>query len=171
MSLAQEIVSEHGKITDVITSIGSWWQGKTLWNVSQEEWDEYFVSYSTAQLAMVRAWIPKLPKTGTFQIVTGGSGVTPVPHSGIVSMEQSALLMMANVLEKETQENRRIFSYIFGYINTRDRAIKKPEWVSSEDVGYIASLASANESLGSGQHKLFNQSYFKEKVAEFTDSK
>lgn len=168
-TLANKIVSEHGEVTDVVTSIGGWWQGKTLWKVTQEEWDEYFVSYSTTQLAMVRAWIPSLPKTGTFQIVTGGSGVTPIPHSGLISMEQASLLMMANVLEKETQGNRRIFSYIFGYINTRDRAVKKPEWISSEDVGYIAALASANDSLESGQHKVLNQDYFKEKVSEFTN--
>ena len=52
-AMAARITAELGEVTDVVASIGGWWQGKPLWEVTAEEWNRWFVGLTTAHVAQV----------------------------------------------------------------------------------------------------------------------
>lgn len=136
-AMANRITQDHGEVTDVVASIGGWWQGKPLWEVTEAEWDKFFVGLTTAHVANVRAWIPRLPHSAAYQLILGGSAVQPVPTASIINMEQAALLMMRQVLALEVGEQRRIVSQVLGPVDTRLRHQVDPSWVSSAEVGLV----------------------------------
>lgn len=136
-AIAERITSEHGPVTDVIASIGGWWQGKALWEISREDWQRYFVDMSTAHVATARAWSPRLPPSGSYQLILGGSAVTPVRGASIVSMQQAGLLMMRRALSAEVGERHRVAAQLLGPVVTRSRRRVDPTWVSNEEVGLV----------------------------------
>src|SRR4051794_35088931 len=48
--MSERVTAEFGEVRDVIASIGGWWQGKPLWQVSTAEWTKYFVDFTTAHV-------------------------------------------------------------------------------------------------------------------------
>ncbi|MCE7029213.1 SDR family oxidoreductase [Jiella avicenniae] len=136
-AMAERITADHGPVTDVVASIGGWWQGKSLWEVTPEEWQRYFVDMTTAHAATARAWIPRLPRTGSYQLILGGSAVEPVPGASIINMQQAALLMMRRVLSAEASDRHRVAAQILGPVATRARRRVDPNWVSNEEVGLV----------------------------------
>lgn len=145
--MAQKITQDFGAVTDVIASIGGWWQGRPLWEVSAQDWQKYFVDLSTAHVASVRAWIPLLPVSGSYQLILGGSANTPVPGASIINMEQAGLLMMRKVLSAEAGDQRRITAMVLGPVITRMRHQVDPDWVSNEEVGLVTAGVAANPSV------------------------
>lgn len=143
-TMADKITQEHGEITDVVASIGGWWSGGSLWEISQDDWQRYFVDLSTSHVATVRAWLPRLSVTGSYQLILGGSSYTPVPGSAPINMEQAGLLMMRKVLSAEAGNNRRIVSHVLGPVITRMRHRVDPDWVSNEEVGLVSTGVAAN---------------------------
>lgn len=141
---AERITSEFGDVTDVVASMGSWWQGKPLWEVTEEEWQQYFVDVSAAHFATARAWVPRLPKTGSYQLILGGSALMPVPSASIISMQQASLLMMRRVLSTEVGEQARIAAQVLGPVITRARERYEPDWVSNYEVGLVSVGIAAN---------------------------
>lgn len=147
-AIAARISAEFGAVTDLIASIGGWWQGAPLWEISEADWNHFFLGLTTAHVAQVRAWIPRLPETGSYQLILGGSAETPVPGSAIISMEQAALLMMHRVVAAEVGDQRRLFTQILGPVDTRLRHRVDPEWVSAAEVGHL-SIVAAHSTHGS----------------------
>jgi hypothetical protein len=81
---------------------------------------------------------------GAYVLVVGASAFTPVPGSGLVSMEQAALLMMQRVLTAELGGDKRVFAFQLGPVGTRfTDGGGDPEWVSAAQVGAVAVAASA----------------------------
>lgn len=146
-AMAQKITQEFGPVTDVIASIGGWWQGKPLWEVSEQDWQKYFVDLSTAHVASVRAWIPHLPASGSYQLILGGSATTPVPGASIINMEQAGLLMMRKVLSAEAGDHRRITSMVLGPVISRMRHQVDPDWVSNNEVGLVTAGVAASKTV------------------------
>ncbi|AJE45826.1 SDR family NAD(P)-dependent oxidoreductase [Celeribacter indicus] len=147
--MAERITAEHGPVTDVVASIGGWWQGKPLWEISEQDWQRYFVGMTTAHVATARAWSPRLPRTGTYQLILGGSAVAPVPGASIISMQQAGLLMMRRVLSEEAGERHRVAAQILGPVVTRARRRIDPDWVTNEEVGLVsAGIAARPEATG-----------------------
>jgi 3-oxoacyl-[acyl-carrier protein] reductase len=142
-ALAEQIVAEYGSVTDVVASIGGWWQGKPLWEITEDEWQRYFVDLSTTHVALVRAWIPRLPEKASYQLILGGSAVSPVSGASIINMQQAGLLMMRRVLSKEVGDQHRITSQMLGPVITRARERHDPNWVSKDEVG-LASVGIAD---------------------------
>lgn len=140
-AIAARISAEHGEVTDLIASIGGWWQGAPLWEITEADWNHFFIGLTTAHVAQVRAWIPRLSETGSYQLILGGSAETPVPGSAIINMEQAALLMMHRVVTAEVGDQRRLFTQILGPVDTRLRHQVDPEWVSAAEVGYLSVVA------------------------------
>lgn len=105
---AEEVENEFGAIDHVVSTIGGWWSGGAIWETTQKEWDTYFYEFATSHLAMAKSWIPRLSETGSYQIIVGASAIYPVKGSGIVSMQQAALLMMGKVIAEEAGNQRRI---------------------------------------------------------------
>ena len=147
---ADLITETFGAVTDVVASIGGWWQGTAPWQTTDAIWQRFFVDLTTAHMANVAAWVPRLPADGAYQLILGGSGTTPVPRAGVINMEQAALLMMSQTITLEAADQRRVFALILGPVATRGRDWVDPSWVTGADVGAVT-LAQALSSAPSAQ--------------------
>lgn len=141
--LAVQMESNLGGIDDVVAPIGGWWAGKRLWEIDESDWAGAFVGLATTHMAVARAVIPRLTEGGTYSVIVGASASWPVSSSGLVSMEQAAVLMMQQVLVAELEGTRRAFALVLGSVSTRVVA-GEPQWVTSDQVGQVAVGASGN---------------------------
>lgn len=145
--LATTIRNEFGEIHHVVASIGGWWAGKALWEISESDWNQVFVTLTTTHLAIARAFLPALSPAGSYTLILGGSAQTPVPGSGMVSMEQAALLMMRGVLSAELGHQLRVNSLVLGPVRNRLRRNSDPSWIHADSVGAVAVAISTNSSV------------------------
>ncbi|PJJ45709.1 NAD(P)-dependent dehydrogenase (short-subunit alcohol dehydrogenase family) [Glutamicibacter mysorens] len=164
-AMAESITSQYGPVTDVIASIGGWWQGKPLWEVTEDEWQHFNQDLSTAHVANIRAWLPILPSTGSYHLILGGSASKPVPGSSIISMEQAGLLMMHRVLTAEAGDQRRVFAHELGPVATRQRPFIDPDWVSNQELGLVSETLAANPGMAS-EHFLLRGKHHVRQVLE-----
>jgi 3-oxoacyl-[acyl-carrier protein] reductase len=146
--LAAAMVERLGGIDDVVTPIGGYWGGRSLWEIDSNDWQSAFVDLATTHAAVMRAVRPRLSRTGAYQIVAGESGFRPVPGSGLLSMQQAALLMMRGVLEAEAGDRQRVFALVLGPVRTRFMGDAHPDWITSEQIGEVAVAASASALTG-----------------------
>lgn len=146
-ALAATAHERLGGVDDVVAPIGGWWTGKRLWEISEADWQDAFVGLATAHMAIARAALPKMTAQGAYCFVVGASAYTPIPGSGLVSMEQAAVAMMAQVIAAESGSARRVFTLQLGPVATRltraDGTVD-PGWVSADQVGAVAVAASAS---------------------------
>lgn len=138
--LVEQIVHFRGGLDSVVAPIGGWWQGRTLAEVTEEDWNAAFTGLATTHMAVLRAALPHLSDQGAYTILVGDSATWPVPGSGLVSMEQAALLMMQRVAAAEAGESRRVFSFVLGPVSTRHAE----GTVDAGDVGKVAVAISAS---------------------------
>lgn len=148
--LADEMTGRLGGIDDVVAPIGGFWGGRPLWEISAADWQSAFAGLATAHLAVLRATLPRLSPRGAYSLVVGASAFTPVPGSGLVSMEQAAVAMMARVVRAELADGgpglaggRRVFTLVLGPVSTRQSGPAEPDWVTADQVGGVATAASA----------------------------
>lgn len=160
--LAAEMERGLGGIDDVVASIGGFLAGRRLWEVDESDWRRAFVDLSTAHAAVMRACVPRLSSSGAYVVVVGESAVAPVPTAGLVSMEQSALLMMQRVLDAELRNAKRVFALVLGPIRTRMTGGQ--DRVSADQVGEVAVAASASTAAGQ-EIRLRDQAEFDRAVA------
>jgi len=135
-----------GSVDDVVAPIGGWWAGKRLWEIDESDWHSAFVGLATTHMAVLRAALPRMKAGGAYSIIVGASAFTPVPGSGLVSMEQAALLMMQQVLAAELagDQDKRVFVLQLGPVSTRlSHAAADADWVSADQIGAVAVAASA----------------------------
>ncbi|SFY52681.1 SDR family NAD(P)-dependent oxidoreductase [Streptomyces sp. F-1] len=115
--LAEEMERRLGGVDDVVAPIGGWWAGKRLSEIDEADWQSAFVDPATAHLAVLRACLPRLNARGAYTLIVGASAFTPIPGSGLVSMEQAALLMMQQVLAAELDGEQRAFALVLGVLS------------------------------------------------------
>lgn len=137
--LVEQIVHFRGGLDSVVAPIGGWWQGRTLAEITEEDWQSAFTGLATTHMAVLRAALPHLTEAGAYTVVVGDSSAWPVPGSGLVSMEQAALLMMQRVAAAESGSSRRVFSLVLGPVTTRHAEGA----VDAKDVGSVAVAISA----------------------------
>lgn len=161
--LADRITAEFGTVTDVVASIGGWWVGDGLWNVSSSDWHHYFLNLVKSHVAVVRAFVPRLSENGSYSLVLGGSAYTPVPGSSIISMEQAALRMMNSVVGLELtgdsithSKNLSMHGLMMGPVATRQRSYVDPEMITADEVGYVTAAYAATTAVKSGEVRLAN---------------
>jgi NAD(P)-dependent dehydrogenase (short-subunit alcohol dehydrogenase family) len=136
-ALAVTMQDRLGGIDDVVAPIGGWWAGKRLSEIDATDWDNAFAALSTTHMAVARAVLPRLSGDGSYAIVVGESAFHPIPGSGLVSMEQAAVLMMQRVLAAEAGDAQRIHALVLGPVRTR-QVPGETSWVSAEQVGAVA---------------------------------
>lgn len=146
--LAAEMTERLGGIDDVVAPVGGYWGGRRLEEIDAEDWQTAFVDLATTHAAVMRAVLPRLGPTGTYQIVAGESGLRPVPGSGLMSMQQAALLMMRSVLEAEVAGGRRVFALVLGPVRTRAVGDDHPDWITPGQIGEVAVAASGSTLIG-----------------------
>ena len=154
-ALGAQMVQSLGGIDDVIAPIGGWWAGRRLAEIDEEDWSGAFVALASAHMGILRATVPRLSDDGTYTVIVGDSAEWPVPGSGLVSMEQSAVLMMQRVLSAEIQGRRRSFALVLGQVATR----RDPGGgVRADQVGAVAVAAStAPAGVAGGEIRLHDQ--------------
>ena len=143
--LAEQVMHFRGGIDSVVAPIGGWWAGKKLFEIDESDWQSAFVGLATAHMAVLRACLPRMTFEGAYSIIVGDSAGWPVPSSGLVSMEQSALLMMQRVVDAELGSTRRVFALVLGPVATR---VNGDGAVTAEQVGSVAVAASAGTAPG-----------------------
>ena len=124
--------------------------------------------YGAAHLAVLRAALPRMNRRGAYSLVVGESAVSPVPGSGLVSMEQAAVAMMQQVLVAELAGEKRVFALMLGPVHTRLAESPGPDWVTAEQVGAVAVAASASAVDGQ-QIRLRNQAEANDVLARLQD--
>lgn len=164
-SMAERITTEFGEVTDVVASIGGWWQGKPLWQIEESDWQRFFVDLVTAHVATARAWVPRLPATGSYQLILGGSATQPVPGAAMINMEQAALLMMRSVLAAEVGDQRRIAAQILGPVASRSRPWVDPAWITNDEVGAISVGIAATSTVAAVDLDLHTEGQIDETLA------
>jgi NAD(P)-dependent dehydrogenase (short-subunit alcohol dehydrogenase family) len=134
-----------GSVDDVVAPIGAWWAGKRLWEISESDWQDAFERLAATHIAVLRAALPRMKPDGAYSIIVGASASAPIPGSGLVSMEQAALLMMQQVLAAELGEQKRVFALVLGPVLTRATGDGAPDWITAEQVGSVAVAVSASK--------------------------
>jgi NAD(P)-dependent dehydrogenase (short-subunit alcohol dehydrogenase family) len=147
-SLVATMIDSLGGVDDVVAPVGGWWAGRSLWEIDTDDWDAAFVGLATAHMAIARAVLPHLGPQGAYAVVVGRSASYPVPGSGLVSMEQAAVLMMQRVLAAEAGERARVFGLVLGPVRTRVVA-GEPDWVSADEIGAVTAGLSSRPDLTS----------------------
>jgi len=155
--LAAEMELRLGGVDDVVAPIGGWWAGKRTWEIDESDWQSAFVGLATAHMAVLRAFLPRLSARGAYALTVGASAFTPVPGSGLVSMEQAALLMMQQVVTAESEGRQRVFALVLGPVRSRAIDSGDPDWVTADQVGAVAVAASAAGSVAGREIRLRNQ--------------
>lgn len=143
--LAREMTARLGGVDAVVAAIGGWWSGKPLWDIDDAEWDTAFLKLATAHMAVARAFVPRLAASGNYVVVVGESAASPVPASGLVSMEQAAVLMMQRVLAAEAAD-KRVFALVLGPVHTRG-VPGESGWITSGQIGRVATALTADPAL------------------------
>jgi NAD(P)-dependent dehydrogenase (short-subunit alcohol dehydrogenase family) len=163
--LAAQIELNLGGVDDVVAPIGGWWAGKRLWEIDEADWQSAFVGLATAHMAVLRACLPRMNGQGAYTVIVGDSASMPVPGSGLLSMEQAALLMMQRVLEAELQGQQRVFVLILGPVSTRLVESGDPDRVTADQVGAVAVAASAAGTVAGREIRMHNQAEVGEALA------
>jgi NAD(P)-dependent dehydrogenase (short-subunit alcohol dehydrogenase family) len=158
-----------GSIDDVVAPIGGWWAGKQLWQISEDDWQDAFVRLATTHMAVARAAVPRMKADGAYSLVVGASASNPVPGSGLVSMEQAALLMMQQVLAAELAGHKRVFALVLGPVATRAAGDSDPDWITAGQVGSVAVAASAS-AISGREISLSNQAELTQALALLNDA-
>ncbi|MGO4301606.1 SDR family oxidoreductase [Leifsonia sp. RAF41] len=142
--LGRQMTERLGGIDDAVVPVGGWWQGGSLTGIREDDWAAAFTGLTTAHMALARAIVPRLSGVGAYTVVVGQSAEWPVPGSGLVSMEQAAVLMMQRVLAAENPDHR-IHALILGPVRTRF-ADGDPNHVSAAEIGNaLVALAQAGD--------------------------
>jgi NAD(P)-dependent dehydrogenase (short-subunit alcohol dehydrogenase family) len=155
--LAAEMEGRLGGVDDVVAPIGGFWGGRRLWEIDEADWQRAFTGLATTHMAVLRACLPRLHPEGAYQVIVGASAFTPVPGSGLVSMEQAAVAMMQQVAAAEAGAHKRVFALVLGQMRTRDSGPAGPDSVSADQVGAVAVAASANATVGGRELQLRSQ--------------
>jgi 3-oxoacyl-[acyl-carrier protein] reductase len=136
--LATRIVKEHGHVDHVVASVGGWWMGKALWQISQDDWQKVFVDVATSHMALARSFVPRLAEDGSYTTIAGFSAQKPYQAAGIVSVQGAAQLMMREAFSAELKGQRRINDLVLGPIINRSRPGGDPNWLTADQVGEAA---------------------------------
>lgn len=147
-ALVATMVDRLGGVDDVVAPIGGWWHGKRLWEIDEADWQGAFAGLATAHVAVLRAALPRMTQQGAYFIVVGESAHFPIPSSGLVSMEQAAVLMMQQVVAAELEGAKRVFALELGPVATRFVDTADPTQVTSAQIGAVAVAASASSQPG-----------------------
>eukprot|EP00884_Botryococcus_braunii_P017489 jgi/Botrbrau1/4423/Bobra.0348s0013.1 len=104
--LAKHIKEKYGEIDHAVSSIGAWWQGGVLTDVSLEEYNKQLHNFSTSHFIFAKAMLPLLKKSAasSYTIVTGGAGERCfLPQASLVTVGAATLFGISLALRAEYQ--------------------------------------------------------------------
>ena len=150
--IRKEVLKQTGKLDAVAATLGGWWQGESLLDVSLSTWNEVLQSVLTTHFVAAQAFIPALLKHGgAYTLINGLAAEWPVPQAGPVSVAGAGQLMLGRALAFEMEPTEvRVNELVLGAVMTRVRGGKgEPEWVTGEEVGdFVVRLSFGSEARG-----------------------
>lgn len=108
-------------------------------------------------MAVRRAFLPRLEAGGAYTLIVRAAAFTPIPRSGLVSMEQADLLLMQQVLAAELEGWQRVLALALGPVRTRPADTGDPDQVTADQVGEVAVAALASVAVGGREIRLMGR--------------
>jgi NAD(P)-dependent dehydrogenase (short-subunit alcohol dehydrogenase family) len=136
--LRDELKTELGQLHHVVASLGGWWQGQPLTQISLELWHTLINNSLTAHFITAKTFIPLLQESkGSYTLINGGGALHPVPTAGPISASAAGQLMLGNVLAAENASlGVRVNNLVLATpIKTRSRPDGQADWLSADDAG------------------------------------
>jgi 3-oxoacyl-[acyl-carrier protein] reductase len=124
-----------------IASLGGWFEGKTILELSVAEWNEVLNEMLGTHVVFAQTFLPVLRAQhgGRYIGIGGGAAYAPIPGSGPVCVAAAAQLMLTRVLRAEIEPEVDILELVVdGPVNTREYADRaQPDWILPDEVGAV----------------------------------
>ena len=143
---AQTLRDSIGELHHVVASLGGWWQGMPLTDISLEQWHDLIHMGLHAHFILAKTFLPIIREQSgsSYTFINGGGALHPVATAGPVSVSAAAQLMLQKVFAAEHETYPvRINSLILATpLKTRSRKQTPPNWISADEAGqYCVALA------------------------------
>jgi len=134
---------EIGTLDAIVPSLGGWWEGGRVTDMTATEWDDVMNEMLRAHFIVARTFVPVLERQGFGRYVGigGGAAYNPIRNAAPVSIAAAAQVMLTRALRAEIANPRvGIFELVAdGPVRTRDsQAIAQSDWITADDVGRVA---------------------------------
>jgi NAD(P)-dependent dehydrogenase (short-subunit alcohol dehydrogenase family) len=156
-ALRDVFARDVGRLDVAVASLGGWWEGGPLLDITPELWDELMNEFLRTHFIFARTFVPVLraqPGGGRYIGIGGGAAYHPVIASTPVSIAAAAQLMLTRALRAEVDDPQvDILELVAdGPVRTRDsEANAQPDWITADEIGAIvAELAVAGRTSDAG---------------------
>jgi NAD(P)-dependent dehydrogenase (short-subunit alcohol dehydrogenase family) len=123
----RDVVEAHyGQLDGMVSSLGGWWQGQSLTDISKEHWQNWMDSLLTSQFVASKTFMPVVKPGGYYTFIAGISAEDPAfsRETGPVGPAGAGLLMLSDTFALEMAGQVNVNSLVLGPVNTRVR----PDW-------------------------------------------
>lgn len=143
VALRDHLVDEGWSPTDVVASIGSWWQGDRVAELDPGEWQRVQAQGIGAHFHAANTFLPALLEAdaaSTYLLVNGSGAEEPIPGSSAVNVSAAAQLMLGRVLAAEHADDDGLAVatlVIETPVVSRDRPEGRKDWLRAEDIADV----------------------------------
>ena len=134
------IVDHFEQLDGMVSSLGGWWQGAALTDITKAEWEELMQGLLTAHFVASKTLMPLL-RHSNYTFISGVSAEDAAfsKYSGPVAPAGAAVLMLSELYAVEMAGRFNVNALVLGPVNTRVRptSYRKDSYVSSKTVGEL----------------------------------
>lgn len=135
------IVDHFEQLDGMVSSLGGWWQGAALTDITKAEWEELMQGLLTAHFVASKTLMPLLLQGSNYTFISGVSAEDAAfsKYSGPVASAGAAVLMLSELYAVEMAGRFNVNALVLGPVNTRVRptSYRKDSYVSSKTVGEL----------------------------------
>ncbi|MBD1502362.1 SDR family NAD(P)-dependent oxidoreductase [Weissella cibaria] len=135
------IVDHFEQLDGMVSSLGGWWQGAALTDITKAEWEELMQGLLTAHFVASNTLMPLLRQGSNYTFISGVSAEDAAfsKYSGPVAPAGAAVLMLSELYAVEMAGRFNVNALVLGPVNTRVRptSYRKDSYVSSKTVGEL----------------------------------
>lgn len=135
------IVDHFEQLDGMVSSLGGWWQGAALTDITKAEWEELMQGLLTAHFVASKTLMPLLRQGSNYTFISGVSAEDAAfsKYSGPVAAAGAAVLMLSELYAVEMAGRFNVNALVLGPVNTRVRptSYRKDSYVSSKTVGEL----------------------------------
>jgi 3-oxoacyl-[acyl-carrier protein] reductase len=101
--MRDDILKQVGQLDGVVASLGGWWSGKQLLEVSMEQWQQILSDNLTSHFVVAKTFLPVLKETGkgAYLVISNPAAELPRPYAGPVSVALAGAKMLTRVFQEE----------------------------------------------------------------------
>ena len=147
-SVRDQVVERLGRLDHAVASLGGWWAGAPLVELSIGDWRRVLDDTLTAHFTAARTFLPVVAAHpgGSYTFVVGPAGETPVAGSAPVSVAAAGLMMLKRAFAQELRHTGVRVNEVMIYpplARGGDDAPPDGEPITAAEVGaFLAFLAS-----------------------------